>query len=319
MFDLLGDGGSRGNKVDAAESIVTPTTSATASTPTTTSSSSSGKKASVVAGQPSDERPTNRRQLVFVESEQMLVVSTSLGWRQVQLSSQPLQDFRKAIPKFSLVNSQDRRRLLSTASLGAPNSISSSTTLGSKWQLARGNGKRQENLLPGDMDLDVEDNEGADDEDDDEDEDEDDDDEEEADDLSNSLEDLEDDIYRDNAGDEREDDEEEEDDNLDIRDDAEDGYRKLNSASGNRVVPSGSARRKKPPAGRNQVLGRSAASGMAPVKLDDDTIALPSMPMTTYQVASSSGNTNKQQHPSLDKRMKVSDHSPSESPEYVYK
>lgn len=52
-----------------------------------------------------------RTRLVFVESEQMLVVDTISGWRPVQMLA-PLRDFRKTIAKFSLTNQEDRRRLL---------------------------------------------------------------------------------------------------------------------------------------------------------------------------------------------------------------
>ena len=57
------------------------------------------------------ELEAKERRLVFVESEQMLVVGTSSGWRPVQLLA-PLRDFRKAIAKFSLNSPDQRRRLL---------------------------------------------------------------------------------------------------------------------------------------------------------------------------------------------------------------
>ena len=56
------------------------------------------------------QEPSGAR-LAFIESEQMLVVETSLGWRPVPMLA-PLKDFRKTIAKFSLNSAEDRRRLL---------------------------------------------------------------------------------------------------------------------------------------------------------------------------------------------------------------
>lgn len=56
------------------------------------------------------------RGLVFVESEQLLVVGTDFGWQPVQLLP-ALRDFRKTIAKFSLTSSDQRRKLMSASNV----------------------------------------------------------------------------------------------------------------------------------------------------------------------------------------------------------
>lgn len=58
-----------------------------------------------------NKKQVEKRKLVFIEAEQMLVLNTDSGWRPIQLLA-PLRDFRKTITKFSLNSPEERQKLL---------------------------------------------------------------------------------------------------------------------------------------------------------------------------------------------------------------
>lgn len=238
-----------------------------------------------------------QRQLVFVESEQMLVVNTDSGWRPIQLLA-PLRDFRKTIAKFSLNSPDERRKLM----LATPrneqkpvlvNSIKASVVREPQFSVDGATmaslGARM-NQVSADSFVDNQD--GSDEEDDDEEDEEDD----EGDELGLSIGRQPNKLKVEDGFDEDEDDEEDEDENEATNLIGSDEQNKLQAAESNRRAE------KVSPNGRSQVSGRSLAAALVSASIDNSITVKPSSLVHHKHANSAKGS----QDEGADRRMKVS-------------